>query len=200
MNYIEQIQTALKNAGYYTGKIDGIAGKLTLKAVNDALAQQSDTEVPALPIGNYILSEKSLKNLEGVNKDLVRVVKRAIQISEVDFAVNEGLRTVARQRQLVAKGYSQTMKSNHLTGNAVDLVPVIDGKPDFKTWANFYKMTEAMQKAAEELNVTIRWGGCWQVINGKSGNPKQWVDDYGAARRKLGKKSFPDGPHFEIYP
>jgi len=55
-----------------------------------------------------------------------------------------------------------------------------------------------MQQAAKELGINVRWGGCWEVINNKSGTAKSWVDNYGAARRKLGKKAFTDGPHFEL--
>lgn len=145
----------------------------------------------------FALSQKSLSNLKGVNDDLIKVVKRAIQISKQDFAVNEGLRTIERQRQLVKSGASQTMNSRHISGHAVDLVPIVGGKISWD-WRYFYPIAEAMQQAAQELNVKVRWGGCWEVINGKAGEPKQWVDAYGAARRKLGKKAFTDGPHFEI--
>ena len=65
----------------------------------------------------FKLSQKSIDRLSGVHQDLVDVVKRAIEITEVDFAVLEGVRSVARQEQLVKAGASQTMKSRHITGH-----------------------------------------------------------------------------------
>ena len=146
---------------------------------------------------SYQLSKRSLDRLYGVDPKLVAVVKRAIEISTQDFAVNEGLRTIERQRQLVKSGASQTMNSRHISGAAVDLVPIVNGKVSWD-WRYFYAIAEAMQKAAKELSVNVRWGGCWEVVNNKTGNPKQWVEAYGQARRKLGKKAFTDGPHFEL--
>lgn len=207
---IKKIQTLLAAAGLYKDDIDGIAGDNTVLAVQAAtnvICKPSEpaASAPVAPdveppkLASYLLSEQSLQRLNGVHLDLVKVVKRAIQITEMDFAVNEGLRTVERQRQLVNKGASQTMASNHITGNAVDLVPTPDGGAmNWNDWNNYYPMATAMRKAAEELNVKVRWGGCWEIINGKTGNPKDWVNAYGDRKRKEGKKVFTDGPHFEL--
>lgn len=111
----------------------------------------------------FQLSTRSLANLEGVHPDLVRVVKRAMELSEVDFAVVEGLRTQARQKQLVKAGASQTMDSRHLTGHAVDLAPYIGGQIRWD-WPPFYKIADAMQAAAKELGVSLNWGGDWTTL------------------------------------
>lgn len=116
----------------------------------------------------YQLGNRSKQKLEGVHPDLVAIVERAIAITEQDFSVTEGLRSIARQRQLVADGKSTTMNSRHLTGHAVDLVPY----PVSWDWEYFYPIADAMKEAARELGVEITWGGDW--------------------------KSFPDGPHFEL--
>ena len=63
--------------------------------------------------------------LEGVHPDLVKVVHRAAALSDIDFTVLEGLRTVARQKQLVKAGASKTMNSRHITGHAVDLAVLV---------------------------------------------------------------------------
>ncbi len=68
------------------------------------------------------MDRRSEKNLEGVKPQLVAVVRRALELTEVDFGITEGLRTKERQKQLVAEGKSQTMNSRHLTGDAVDAV------------------------------------------------------------------------------
>ena len=53
---------------------------------------------------SIILGQRSLSRLEGVHPDLVRVVKKAASVlSDLDFTVLEGLRTVERQKQLVAQ-------------------------------------------------------------------------------------------------
>ena len=117
---------------------------------------------------SYKLSLRSKQRLSGVHPDLVAVVKRAIEITEQDFSVTEGIRHIERQRQLVATGKSTTLNSRHLTGHAVDLVPY----PVSWDWEYFYPIADAMKQAAEELDVDLEWGGDW--------------------------KSFPDGPHFQL--
>lgn len=116
----------------------------------------------------YTLSDKSLAKLQGVHPDLVKVVKRAIQITEQDFSVGEGLRSLARQRELVSTGNSKTMNSRHLTGHAVDLFPY----PLSWDWKYYYPIADAMKQAAKELGVNLEWGGDWE--------------------------SFRDGPHFQL--
>ena len=119
----------------------------------------------------FKLSERSLRKLEGVHDDLVKVVKRAIEITEVDFAVTEGLRTKKRQEELVKAGASKTMKSRHLTGHAVDLAAVVGSEIRWD-WSLYPKIANAVKKAAYELDVPIEWGGDW--------------------------KTFKDGPHFQL--
>lgn len=119
----------------------------------------------------YKLGMRSKHRLKGVHPDLVAVVKRAIEISSVDFTVLEGIRTVSRQRELVAKGASTTMNSRHLTGHAVDLGAWVDGTVRWD-WPLYHKIAAAMKQAAKEEGVIMEWGGDWA--------------------------SFPDGPHFQL--
>jgi peptidoglycan L-alanyl-D-glutamate endopeptidase CwlK len=105
------------------------------------------------------LNERSLKNLEGVNVALVRVVKRAAEISPVPFVVTEGLRNAERQAQLVAAGKSWTLDSRHLTGHAVDIVDADDFKYDIPDMS---EIATAMKAAASELKTPIVWGGDWK--------------------------------------
>lgn len=194
-HYIKQIQTALHGAGHYTGKIDGIAGQMTLDAVNKALGNappKPAATTATAKSGGFVLSERSLKNLVGVKDDLVRVVKHAIEISDTDFTVIEGARTRARQAELVKKGASKTMNSKHLTGHAVDIAPIVNGKISWD-FEHYYALANAMAKAATELGVKVRWGGAWTTITGKSGTPQDWVKAY-----RAGGGKFLDGPHFEL--
>ena len=100
----------------------------------------------------FKLSKRSLRKLEGVDEDLVAVVKRAIELTNIDFGVTFGLRTIEEQEKLVAAGRSQTMKSKHLDGRAVDLMAFVDGKGCWEL--NVYDdICDAMADAAEELGV-----------------------------------------------
>lgn len=156
----------------------------------------------------YTLGKKSKENLAGVHPDLVKVVERAINITKQDFSVNEGLRTLERQKRLVAGGASQTLNSKHIKqadgyGHAVDLVPYgdFDGNGTNEIswhWGHFYPIAEAMRQAAKELGVQIRWGGSWQVLNNTYLPAQELVSGYVSSKKKQGKRAFPDGPHFEL--
>ena len=122
-------------------------------------------------MNNFRLSRRSLERMQGVHPDLVKVVLLAIQLTEVDFGVTEGLRTIEKQREYVAKGASKTMNSRHLTGHAVDVVAYIGTEVRWD-WPLYHKIAAAMKRAAKDLNVPIVWGGDW--------------------------RSFKDGPHFEL--
>jgi peptidoglycan L-alanyl-D-glutamate endopeptidase CwlK len=119
----------------------------------------------------HSLGIKSKFKLRGVHPDLVKVVERAIQITDIDFAVTEGLRTKERQRELVAKGASQTMNSRHITGHAVDLAALVGGSVRWD-WPLYDKLGRAMKQAASDVGVRIVWGGDWVTLK--------------------------DGPHFEL--
>ena len=151
---------------------------------------------------SYQLSKRSLSRLAGVDDKLVAVVKRAIEISQVDFMVLEGVRSKEQcvinygkgrtAAQCVAKGVpaqyanpnaakvtwlNNPFASKHVTGKAVDLVPY---PVDWNDLKKFDAIAQAMLQAAKELGVTIRWGADWNA-NGKP--------------RERGES---DSPHFEI--
>lgn len=149
-------------------------------------------------MSQFKLGEKSLKELNGVHPDLIAVVKRAIELTVQDFAIHDGIRTLAEQQQLVQAGASQTLDSRHITGHAVDLVPYINGKLRWE-WEPIYKIADAVRMAAKELGTPIRWGGAWDVtLTDTDESPEDLVLDYTAQRKKVGKKAFIDGPHFEL--
>ena len=117
---------------------------------------------------SYVLGKKSLSRLEGVHPDLVRVVKRAITLTDQDFTVLEGLRTLERQKKLLKARKTKTLNSRHLNGHAVDIAPW----PISWDWQRFYPIENAMKEAARLEGVPIEWGGDW--------------------------KSFKDGPHWQL--
>jgi peptidoglycan L-alanyl-D-glutamate endopeptidase CwlK len=120
---------------------------------------------------SIILGTRSLARLEGVHPDLVRIVKKAADISDLDFTVLEGLRTVERQKELVKQGASKTMNSRHLTGHAVDLAPMINGKISWD-WPLYKRLAKTIKAAAAVERLPLQWGGDW--------------------------RTFKDGPHWEL--
>lgn len=146
----------------------------------------------------FKLGKRSLDELAGVQSDLVAVVHRAIELTPRDFAVHDGLRTAEEQRRLVASGAAQTLDSRHLTGHAVDLVPVVNGKLRWE-WPPIYLIADAVRTAARELGVPLRWGGAWDVdFTATSDSPEDLVHDYVGRRRAAGLRAFIDGPHYEL--
>jgi peptidoglycan L-alanyl-D-glutamate endopeptidase CwlK len=120
---------------------------------------------------SIVLGQRSLSRLEGVHPDLVRVVKKAAALSDLDFTVLEGIRSVERQKQLVSQGASRTMNSRHITGHAVDLAPMIAGEVRWD-WPLYHKLAKIVKSAAADEKVPLQWGGDW--------------------------RAFKDGPHWEL--
>lgn len=116
------------------------------------------------------LNDRSITNLKGVHPDLVEVIAQASE-GAINFIVTEGLRTLERQKILVAEGKSRTMHSRHLTGHAVDLAVVMGGELHWD-WPSYRFLAMQVKAAASELNIPIEWGGDWV--------------------------SFKDGPHFQL--
>ena len=140
------------------------------------LADRIKAHAPALPAASapasrFRLGATSRARLKGVHPDLIKVVEAAIERTPIDFTVLEGLRTRDRQKQLVAKGASKTMNSYHLTGHAVDIAPLVDGKVTWD-WTHYHQLAPVIKQVAMDLGVDITWGGDW--------------------------KTFKDGPHWQI--
>ena len=117
------------------------------------------------------LSDRSWRRLVGVRPELAAIVARALQLAPFDFTVLEGLRTRQRQAELVAEGASETMRSRHLTGHAVDLGVLIDGQISWQ-FRYYRDLRDAMLVAAREFRVPLEWGGNWRDLR--------------------------DGPHFQL--
>ena len=146
----------------------------------------------------FSLGAKSLQELNGVHEDLVRVVKRAIELTVQDFSVHDGIRTLEEQKKLVLNGASQTLDSRHITGHAVDLVPYVNGKLRWE-WDPIYRIADAVRLAAKELSIPIRWGGAWDInFTDSSEHTSELVSAYVDKRKSAGLKAFIDGPHFEL--
>lgn len=152
----------------------------------------------------FKLSNRSLEKLEGVNPVLVDTVKRAIQLSKVDFGVIYGVRSLAEQEKLYKAGRSQTMKSRHLiqkdgTSHAVDLMAYDGSNPSWDL-VMYDDIADAMKAAALKTGAKIRWGAAWQIddITKWDGTMEEAMNAYVDLRRGQGRRPFIDGPHFQL--
>jgi len=119
----------------------------------------------------FRFSGTSEARLRDIHPDLAKVIRRALELSAVDFSVVEGVRTYARQQQLFKEGKSRTMRSRHLTGHAADLYPVRKAGAEWVR-ADFEEVVSAMKRASKALGIPIECGHDWQ--------------------------SFPDSPHHQL--
>ena len=157
---------------------------------------------------SFKLSKTSKKRLKGVDQNLLLVVGEAIKITQMDFGVSCGLRTIEQQKKLVAAGKSQTMKSKHLEGRAVDVYAWYYGKI---SWGlkDYMAVADAFKAAAIKTGVRIRWGAAWEVpvgvnrtkcLNDFPGSAEHANMLYCALRKDQGRTPFIDAPHFELRP
>ena len=131
----------------------------------------------------YYLSMTSLARLNKVEPILIKIFKKAIRNSPIDFGIASGKRTTAEQQALYALGRTKpgkivtyldgvNKKSYHQSGKAVDVYAYVNGKAD---WSSKYYEPIArhiQQVAKEKFNTDLTWGGDW--------------------------KNFIDRPHFQI--
>ena len=126
---------------------------------------------------SFVLGKNSIERLKGVHPDLVKVAKRAIELTEVDFGVTAGVRTIEQQKEYVRSGASKTMNSRHLIqhdgyAHAFDVAAYVNGAIQWTPFSLYTDIARAMKAAAAEQGIPIEWGGDW--------------------------KTFKDGPHFQL--
>ena len=146
----------------------------------------------------FVLSQRSLSKMNGINNELHTVVCSAIKLSKIDFGVICGMRTETEQRALLEKGATTTMKSKHLTGDAVDLMAYIGSRGSWEL--NLYDdIADAMKESAIQNGVGIRWGAAWNIpdIREWEGTMEEAMNHYIDERRAQKRRPFIDGPHFE---
>lgn len=135
----------------------------------------------------FQLSVRDITRLKGVHPDLVKVIHAAAARSGQLFVVTEGVRTLAKQKEYVAAGSSNTMRSRHLPESnacrmacAVDLAiwedrdadKVVDADEISWKFPLYQALAQVVKEAAASEGVPIEWGGDWK-------SPK-------------------DGPHFQL--
>lgn len=181
--FVRLFQDRAGKSGHYIGKVDGVAGPMTVRtldAVLPALVAISPPPPQEETGASSKLGAQAETRLKGVDNVLANLVREAATLSVVPFTVTEGLRTKERQAQLVKAGASKTQNSRHLTGHAVDLWPLDPktmkplpsdaafkrGSPEARKasndlWAGLRAISIVMKELAKKHGVQLEWGGDW---------------------------------------
>jgi len=142
------------------------------------------------------LTERDLARLKGVHPKLVEIIHAAAKDPSCPpFQVIEGVRTLDRQKELVAKGASRTLNSMHIPksdgfGRAVDLVPLPVNWNDIPS---FKKLKASILAAAKQRKLRVRSGADWDE------NGVVDAEELAAYIKKFGRRPLVDWPHFEIH-
>lgn len=156
----------------------------------------------------YKFGTKSISRLKGVHPDLVEVMKKSIEISDIDFGISCGVRTKSEQAKLVASGASQTMNSKHIPqevdgfSHAIDIFCYVDGRLSWELPC-YWIAGDAILKASRELGVKLCWGACWHVGNllhttQHNKSCEMLCNEYVDLRRSEGRTPFVDAPHWQL--
>jgi len=119
---------------------------------------------------DFTFGERSEKSLQGVHPDLIKIARRTLQISPIDFMVIEGVRDSVRQEKLVNEGASTTTHSRHIPNTqgyacAIDIMCLDPAKHG--TWENklYLELSKYFKQAADQLSVPMEWGGDWKSFH-----------------------------------
>lgn len=143
-------------------------------------------------MGKYNFSSTSRKRLGTCHPDLSRVMEAAIDVSDIDFGIAEGVRSVALQHEYYLRGKSKLdgvrnkSKHNIIPSLAVDIYAWVDGKTcyDKETLSYLAGLIHGISElfySESIINHRVRWGGNWDMDG-----------------TILIDQSFDDRPHFEL--
>lgn len=160
------------------------AGRPAMEARNNALAAHGGPTVAAsnaLAAAGQAGAKPTTGGgvvLDGVDPRLRGVIEAAMVEAGEGWRITEGIRSKERQAQLYAQGrtapgniVTNTMNSQHLNGNAIDVALIENGKANWD-FGRYGQFNNIVQRIAQERGVPVTWGGNF--------------------------KSIKDGPHFQI--
>jgi peptidoglycan L-alanyl-D-glutamate endopeptidase CwlK len=104
------------------------------------------------------------RNLENIDKLADHTKAIALKWHEylvqnkIDILIYSTIRTKAQQEENVRKGVSQTMKSYHIVGQALDFVRIQNGDEDW----DGYNKPDIKKAIAEAKRLGFEWGGDWK--------------------------------------
>ena len=140
----------------------------------------------------FKFGNKSKERLNTCHKDIQLIMNEAIKISNVDFGIAEGHRSLEKQLQYFKQGKSKIDgvtkkgKHNYTPSLAVDIFPYLENEANWDKEHLSY--LSGVIHAVSEILFTqgkithkIRWGGNWDM------DGVILID-----------QSFDDRPHFEL--
>lgn len=98
--------------------------------------------------------------LVGVDARLVQLAERLADVSPIQFKITEGVRTKRRQHRLYAEKKTKTLRSKHLTGHAIDVAPVVQGKVSWE-WKHFTPLIRTAKQVAADMGLAMKFGYDW---------------------------------------
>lgn len=133
-------------------------------------------------MSNFYFGSTSRKRLETCHPDIQKLMALALDKTEEDFTILQGVRGEQEQNKLYEEGRTKVKfpnsKHNITPSMAIDIAPY---PIDWNNADRFHKLAKVVFEAAEELGLNIRWGGDWD----KDGDTTD--------------QTFNDLPHFELY-
>lgn len=124
----------------------------------------------------FVFGKRSKKKLKNVNEVVKRVCKRALAESTVDFSVIDGFRTQEQQKEMYDKGVSELDGTNnisdHQTGMAIDVIPVLKGKniwdtEDLEVRSAWLEVYRAFMRAGMKEGAQLEFGLGYNISGGR---------------------------------
>jgi peptidoglycan L-alanyl-D-glutamate endopeptidase CwlK len=173
---IREVQTKLKDAGFYKGKIDGIIGPMSRAAARSWVSTGNESDIDERSRVHIFGGRWNGSEVHSLHQRLQPLAQRHIRLlrSLMNAAIISGHRTYAQQSALYEQGRSRPGSivtnarpgfSNHNFALAYDIGIFAEGK---------YLGSSGLYSLAGEIGkeLGLVWGGDW--------------------------KSFVDPPHFEF--
>ena len=113
----------------------------------------------------FRFSKKSLAQLDTVDPRLKALAIQVLSVSPIDFTIVQGRRTVAQSAQNIKNGtsfLSDPSKSKHVTGEAIDFAPYVNGKLDWDDREKFWTIAKLFKQEAEKMGIKVRLGADWK--------------------------------------
>lgn len=142
----------------------------------------------------YQFGSRSKEKLATCHKDLQLIADESLKVSQVDFGISEGHRTIEKQQEYFRTGKSKVDgikikgKHNHQPSLAFDIYASVSGKPKLSFNPTYLAylggvITAVAKRLLNEGKIAhkIRWGYNWDS-DGEIGTDQQ----------------FQDLPHFEL--
>lgn len=185
----------------------------TTERLDDLALEILEQKQEKVSASGFRLSQRSLNKLHKVHPLLTALARTAIQLTEVDFGITEGLRTAERQKELFEQGRSQLDGTDKISyhqmresgyAQAIDVAAFIKGSGYVWEHDPYFKICEAFVNAMQGFDefltgeVKCRWGGSWSFM-GLDFDPKAEQQAYIERKAKKGKRCFIDMPHIELH-